>query len=1292
MERDLDPSGFDTDFLSNQIDINEEDILRREAAEREEEERLAKADYEARLAEAQNEITSEDAAGSFNQQAAPQPVNPNAFMAQQDVNQQLKDPSQFGPGENVIELRNAIAKGGLDAIRSGMTAPERLFDAARGEEIGAEGYEPEWNPMKDTPSPFVKTWWGKIAEDITHYGSFGLGLILGTGGAIASAGPLVTGMTAAGLAGLLSDKHDGDNLSGEIVKRVPEMDFVIGAIATKDSDHPLLKKFKTVVEEMGLAGTFDKILGKLFGEDGAVKALARRQNQEEQVIEKGKIELAQSMQEVEVRDISGVNQLDSADPRLEASVEPVEVRDITDVPRLPPEGGIPAPKVRMRGHLNKPIADPWQGAPNSTNTPFDIHQQLNKIDADPSARSGSTDSVMTPAQAERMATESGLTEKFLRQKAKELVGDYRYQQMLKEAKANNKTFKEVFEPAYKRMQEVMGRNATSVDSDDFWKPILDDITFRTGGKESMEAWSMENVIAADLVNASLFKQLRDLSIGARELFNIADIADTDGPMKTITDRLIVGMSNVKRSRYLISSEFRKLQGPRGAKRAADALNKIEEDTRNSIQMAMTLVGKDGNEELLQGLIEAFSMSNKIHNWTDLDKFMRKKLWSLDNNSVILRELSGVMINSILSGVTTPIRAIAGTGIVGYLQPMGRALGSLARLDIDNARANFAAMNAYTNMIPEAFQVFRTQLDSYWSGDIANMRTRFTDTNKFDESWEAFGKWTEIRGSNGDKAAYYIANMARGLNDNKILSWSPRVMAATDDTYRFIMARARAKEKAYRQAFEMKRSGDIMDIRPDDIKKLESKFYNQLLDESGNIDLDKDEFLKASYKEATLTKELSGFSKDLDQVFSKYPLVKPFYLFARTGVNGLNLTFKNSPALGLLHKKNLDIMFADPDNLDSVMKYGIETAADLKNARSEIVGQQIIGNSVVFMGMQKYQNGELTGNGPQDRAVRENWIKAGWQPRSIKIGGAWLSYDLFEPFAMMLSTMADIGDNNDLMGEEWTTDKLQKSALAAAGAATSKSYLAGLSQLVDLLSMQPGTGGKIGANLLNNSLPGAGMRNALGKVITPYYRELGSGIGDSIRNRNLALEQAAGDPLAIKYDILNGKPLRDWQFWQRALNAVFPVNFSIDTMTPGRKLFLESNYDARTSVYSSPDGYSLKDSPKVRSLYMRAIGLQKLEGTLDALAARKDVQASMELMRSDIRNGRQDKDPMKAYKHNDLISSAFLKAQQRAWASIQNDPAVVLLMDEQDQKESENRKTRQSQVQQLPRIIEINNPN
>ena len=38
-----------------------------------------------------------------------------------------------------------------------------------------------------------------------------------------------------------------------------------------------------------------------------------------------------------------------------------------------------------------------------------------------------------------------------------------------------------------------------------------------------------------------------------------------------------------------------------------------------------------------------------------------------------------------------------------------------------------------------------------------------------------------------------------------------------------------------------------------------------------------------------------------------PLIKPFYLFARTGINGLNFTYKNTPLLGALHKESIDIL-------------------------------------------------------------------------------------------------------------------------------------------------------------------------------------------------------------------------------------------------------------------------------------------------------------------------------------------------------------------------------------------------
>ena len=1193
-------------------------------------------------------------------------------LYEQEVNHLQMDPKDFGLGENIIEARNAIAKGGQDAIGNTLTAPERLMDAASGEDIGSPDYRPEWDPVgENMPSPMVRTFWGSLLEDISHYGSYGAGLILATKGGAAAMGSVGVSMASAGIAALLSSKHDGDNLTGKLIKKVPALEPVVGPLATKDSDHPILKKFKNVMEEMSMAGVFDKLLGHVFGGEGVEKALVRAKNVNDQIVEKGRQEF------------------DDAIRQLEAEVIPVEVKDIT-APKLPGSADVETPKVQFRGHMNKPIADPWQGSPNSTNTPFDIHTQLNKIDNDHFAKGGSTDSPLTPAQAERMATESGLTEEYLQNTAKELIGDRRYQKLLSDLKKKRVSFQEAFAPAYRRYQEMMGRDIAGMDPDEFWEPFFKNVR-ETDRFLGVDVWTNEDVLAADLINSALFKQLRDLSIGAKEIFDIADVMATDGPMKTISDRLILGLSEVKKRRYLWSASGELLKGPQSVKKSAqvvDTLNDMHANTRNQVEMAMQLIGKDDNQQLLEGFIEAMSMSDKIHNWLDLDAFMKHQLRSFGNQNVALRELSGVMINSILSGVKTPIRALVGTGNVGVMQPMARALGAVSRGDMQTARANMAALKAFGETIPESFKIFRTRLDAYFTGDLANMRTRFTDTNNYDTQWEALGRWTEMRGSNGDKAAYRLATIARGMNDSRILSWSPRVMASMDDTYKVLMARMRARERAVNEALSMKKRGDIYDIQPGDIASIEDGFLRQLVDRDGNVDLAADGFLQKSFQEASLTEDLSGIAAKLDGVFEQFPLLKPFYLFARTGVNGLNLTFKNSPGLGLLHKRHIDVLTASPDNLDNVLRYGIESAEDLANEKALIAGRQLMGSAVVFMGTQKYLAGELTGNGPQDRSMRQAWIDAGFKPRSIKIGGAWVSYDLAEPYSTILATMCDIGDNMELMGEEFVEDGWLKMVLAISGGATSKSYLAGLNDLVDMFSAEPGAINRPLANILNNTVPLAGVRNDFGRIVTPYMRELSGDIGDSIRNRNLATEQLAGKALPIKYDILTGKPLKDWNPLQRIVNAVLPINLSLDNMSEGRKLFLQSGYDARLSVMSAPGDYDLSDNPEVRSLFQRAIGNQNLEAKLTALARRKDVQDSLDDMEEDKRKGNNILDPMRAYVHNDLIGTMFRDAKNEAWQAIQNEPAVRELVTAQDQLNKRNRDRRSSQIEPLAPILSI----
>ena len=81
-----------------------------------------------------------------------------------------------------------------------------------------------------------------------------------------------------------------------------------------------------------------------------------------------------------------------------------------------------------------------------------------------------------------------------------------------------------------------------------------------------------------------------------------------------------------------------------------------------------------------------------------------------------------------------------------------------------------------------------------------------------------------------------------------------------------------------------------------MKKYEDDFYKQIFDEETGI---KESFLKDSYKESTLTHDLSGFSKHLETMMNSNPWTKPFFLFARTSVNGLKLTSKYTPGLNLL---------------------------------------------------------------------------------------------------------------------------------------------------------------------------------------------------------------------------------------------------------------------------------------------------------------------------------------------------------------------------------------------------------
>ena len=107
-------------------------------------------------------------------------------------------------------------------------------------------------------------------------------------------------------------------------------------------------------------------------------------------------------------------------------------------------------------------------------------------------------------------------------------------------------------------------------------------------------------------------------------------------------------------------------------------------------------------------------------------------------------------------------------------------------------------------IPESFTIFRSKLNSYWKGDIRSIKTRYSDVTQADDNWEILRRWAEDSGraTEGEQAAFRVANMARQMNNSNLLTYSTKSMAATDDAFGYILGRAKMREKAMRKVLEL----------------------------------------------------------------------------------------------------------------------------------------------------------------------------------------------------------------------------------------------------------------------------------------------------------------------------------------------------------------------------------------------------------------------------------------------------------------------------------------------------------
>ena len=135
-----------------------------------------------------------------------------------------------------------------------------------------------------------------------------------------------------------------------------------------------------------------------------------------------------------------------------------------------------------------------------------------------------------------------------------------------------------------------------------------------------------------------------------------------------------------------------------------------------------------------------------------------------------------------------------------------------------------------------------------------------------------------------------------------------------------------------------------------------------------------------------------------------------------------------------------------------------------------------GSSLMMLATDLSINGHITGNGPLDPKTKAALKRKGWQPHSVKIGDKYISYQGLEPVSTLFSLSADLSEiltnyeMYDIAEQDSAEDIVTASVLAFSDATINKTFLSGLSNIIEGLADPERKGGALIRRTLSSTVP------------------------------------------------------------------------------------------------------------------------------------------------------------------------------------------------------------------------------
>ena len=539
-------------------------------------------------------------------------------------------------------------------------------------------------------------------------------------------------------------------------------------------------------------------------------------------------------------------------------------------------------------------------------------------------------------------------------------------------------------------------------------------------------------------------------------------------------------------------------------------------------------------------------------------------------SMFVKQLHSARINGLLSGMA-PVRAMTGNTLLTAIKPVTTFAGALAQGDMDTVKRAMWVYGGISENFKRGLKVMRDEWnraklnpEEAMMRGRADLRQAKLDELEYMESMAEGWRTAKEPGWQGKVALW---NMTKGLswwNKQQFVRWGTNALYAIDGMTNSFMASGMARAKAYDELFDAARGAPSKL----DFKNMQRELYSEAFDETGLLT---DQAAKFASQEIALNLDnavVNRFEKFIETV----PAARGIFLFPRTGVNAAELAWSFNPlsSLGLAMPRVRSVFNAvtNDDMIRVLKEHNITEFDDVSTAfralKSEYVGRQIMGSTVVMAAGMWAMEGNLTGNGPQDGAERQRMMRMGWQPLSIKnpLTGKWHSYKGFEPFQQLLGLTSDMVYYSSRVDEAVTEDWFRKLSFSISMNVTNNTFVGGFEPLAGLLTGDPTAWNRFWAQQVDQTVvPFKGVRSILNNAISPQLRDVSNDFMHYLANGSKFMFAGSEQSfLPNLLDVYTGKPIRGYESMTQAANAILPffkVNADIE---PWRRWLLATGWD------------------------------------------------------------------------------------------------------------------------------------